>query len=258
MLAILVTGAFRLAHGQEETPELITDRPDQTESSCVVPAGSLQIETGFVMENNSDEQYQSRGYLFNTTLLRYGLLDNFEFRAGLAYAGRQVHTAGMDSVSSVSGFSPLYTGFKVQITREQGFLPEIALIGGLILPFTAGEAFKTDHTAGNMRLSVSHSLSNRLSWGCNLGVSWDGESVMPTYSYTVVLGIELTGKLGIFVEGFGFIPESEQGSHLLDGGITYLVLPNLQLDMSAGLGLNERAIDNFLSIGFSWRINNLM
>ena len=31
---------------QEERPELITDRPDATESPSVVPQGALQIETG--------------------------------------------------------------------------------------------------------------------------------------------------------------------------------------------------------------------
>ncbi len=33
---------------QEEVPELITDRPDQTESSAVMPFKSLQTESGFL------------------------------------------------------------------------------------------------------------------------------------------------------------------------------------------------------------------
>jgi hypothetical protein len=47
ILIFLVTSAYVKA--QDKVPELVTDRPDQTESSAVVPPGSLQIETGFIM-----------------------------------------------------------------------------------------------------------------------------------------------------------------------------------------------------------------
>lgn len=43
------------ARAQNGTPELITDRPDQTESYVVVPHKFLQVETGFEMENNETE-----------------------------------------------------------------------------------------------------------------------------------------------------------------------------------------------------------
>jgi hypothetical protein len=46
ILILTITTIY--AKAQNEAPELITDRPDQTESSTVVPHKSLQIETGFV------------------------------------------------------------------------------------------------------------------------------------------------------------------------------------------------------------------
>jgi hypothetical protein len=36
---------------QLSAQELVTDRPDQTESAVTVPLNSLQIETGFVYES---------------------------------------------------------------------------------------------------------------------------------------------------------------------------------------------------------------
>ena len=61
-------------HGiaQERTPELITDRPDQTESSSVVPLGALQIETGFIMENDETGLTKQS---YTLLILRYFVMD---------------------------------------------------------------------------------------------------------------------------------------------------------------------------------------
>ena len=52
LATILLTGSPTFIKAQDNGAELITDRPDQTESSAVVPRKLLQIETGFLMENN--------------------------------------------------------------------------------------------------------------------------------------------------------------------------------------------------------------
>lgn len=39
-----------------------------------------------------------------------------------------------------------------------------------------------------------------------------------------------------------------------DFGFTYLVRPNLQLDLSSGLGFSKISPDFFISTGLSWRI----
>jgi hypothetical protein len=104
--------AFSLiVKAQYETIELITDRPDQTESSAAVPHKSLQIETGFVMENNETEFIEQKSFAYNTTLLRYGLLENFELRLGLEYLGEEVFIKNTDTTNTYSGLSPIYAGF---------------------------------------------------------------------------------------------------------------------------------------------------
>lgn len=39
---------------QQQVPDLVTDRPDQTESAATVPKHFLQIETGFILENDEN------------------------------------------------------------------------------------------------------------------------------------------------------------------------------------------------------------
>lgn len=248
----MVTSA--LIKAQDTIPELITDRPDQTESSAVVPRKTIQIETGFVLENYESKSMKQKSFAYNTTLLRFGLLDNFELRLGLEYLGEKEEIKKNDSTNSISGLSPIYTGFKVKIADEDGWKPEIAFLGGLVFPFTANEYFKPEYPAANVRFAFAHSLSNNISVGYNLGAEWDGESAIPGYFYSLAIGIGLTDKLGMFVEGFGLIPEEGYSEDLLDAGLTYLVLPNFQIDISGGIGLHEHTIDHFFSFGLTYRL----
>jgi hypothetical protein len=239
---------------QDEAAELVTDRPDQTESSSVVPHKSLQIETGFIWENDESDLYKQKTFVYNSTLLRYGLLERMELRLGLAYLSEEIKIKDTDTVNTISGFSPMYAGFKIYILEENGWIPEIAFLGGLVIPVTAHKDFKAPYSAPTMRFAFSHTLSDRFSLGYNLGAEWYGETAIPEYFYSLALGIAITDKFGTYLEVFGFLPEEGKASHLLDGGFTYLVLPNLQLDISGGLGLNEEAIDNYWSLGLSYRL----
>lgn len=241
-------------NGQDDVPDLITDRPDQTESSSVVPYKSLQIETGFVMENKATTLVEQKAFAYNTTLLRYGLLENFELRLGLEYLQDEVSIKHTDTTHISSGLSPLYLGFKVKIADEDGWKPEIAFLGGLVLPFTAHQDFKPSYSAANIRFSLAHTLSDNISFGYNLGAEWDGDSPVPGYFYSAALGYGMGDKLGMFVEAYGLFYGDGESEHLFDVGFTYLVLPNFQLDVSGGVGFNDLAIDNFVSFGLTYRL----
>lgn len=253
-LTILLTTLWFFAFSQNKVPELITDRPDQTESSSVVPKNSLQIETGFLLENDAYMNMEISNYAYNTTLLRYGLSNNFELRLGAEFLGIKEHFTNIDSTYNTSGLSPLYTGFKIQIREEDGIIPEIAFLGGISLPITAHEDFETTFLAPSMRFAFSHTLNDRFSIGYNLGTEWDGETAMPSYYYSVALGIGITETIGAYVESFGLIPDTGSESHMVDAGFTWLATPVFQFDVSGGLGLNDEATDNYFSVGITYRL----
>ena len=56
----------------------------------------------------------------------------------------------------------------------------------------------------------------------------------------------------MFIESYGWLHEAG-AEHLLDTGLTYLLLPNFQFDVSAGIGL-KNSIDNFISLGLTYRL----
>ncbi|MEJ2113997.1 MAG: hypothetical protein P8X62_10030 [Flavobacteriaceae bacterium] len=57
---------------------IITDRPDQTESSSTIEKGSLQIETGILVGFTNNNDFSEEQLLAPTTLFRCGISKGFE------------------------------------------------------------------------------------------------------------------------------------------------------------------------------------
>ena len=245
------------AYSQETdtTPELITDRPDATEAPSVVPKGSFQAELGGFYESFDENGIKTESYTYNTTLLRYGLLDRLELRLGWDIVDQKITDRNLNTEQSISGFSPLLAGVKVAITEEKGCLPEIGLIGHLMLPFTAGSDVKPETTGVDFRFAFAHTLSDRSSLSYNLGAEWGNDSPEAAYIYTLAYGYAITDAFGAYVELYGDFPENSMANHLWDAGITYLVQHNIQLDATVGTSFTDGQ-DILLSAGISFRIPN--
>lgn len=241
-------------------PELVTDRPDQTESSVVVPPGYVQIETGWSLSRNQEGGIRTNTHTFPGTLFRIGALDRMELR--LDYGGvlwEQTREAGQSTDTSGSG--DMGIGAKIYFWEEQGWLPEAALLAGLSLP-VGKDSFSSGRADPSFRFSLSHTLSDRLSFGYNLGATWEStldetndRDTLSLFNYTAVLGIGLNERAGLFLEAFGDIPFNAQGGprNSIDGGFTYLIRDNLQIDGFAGVGLSDSADDWFVGLGFTAR-----
>ena len=238
---------------QQERPELITDRPDATESPSVVVRGALQIESGALFTSFEDDVLQTNTTTYNTTLLRFGLLENLELRLGWDFVEQRNKLSTAQEEVIQNGLSPLLLGMKVNITQEKGWLPTIGLIGHLFLPFTASDDFKPQNTGVDFRFAFDHTLSESSSIAYNLGAQWEADTPGAAYIYTLAYGYSLTDSFGLYAELYGDMPENNSANHYWDAGVTYLVLPNLQLDATVGTSITEGQ-DVLVSAGFSYRI----
>ena len=244
-----------------QVPELITDRPDQTEASSTVPAGYVQIETGWIFSRDDEEGVRQQAHELPGTLVRIGLVDWLEFRAGWrGYRREDIRVGSLRADDDGVGDAEL--GTKIRLRHEKGALPEVALIVGASLP-VGSEGFSAERVDPSFRFSLSHTLSERFALGYNLGMLWVSEfddtgkrTTLSNYLYTGTLGIGLTERLGTFVELFGEIPASAVGdpAHSFQNGFTFLVRPNLQLDVAGGVGLTKEAPDWFVGVGVSVRL----
>ena len=269
IFAILLVSASVYCNAQIET-----DRPDFTESPNVVPKGALQIETGFILENdysakeqrNSKIQLSERNFTANTTLFRFGLTENIELRLNTNYGISKVINMNdigiLDSthnpyLSNISGFSTSFIGFKTNLYKNDKL--SIGFLGHLYIPELASQDFAKvsgQKIAPEFLIPLTYDITDRFGIAVQYGLTWDGFTANPTTSYTLALGYGITEKLSFYVEPYGFLTNNGEELHLINGGFTYLVNDDFQVDLTGGFGLNEAAPDNFLNCGASFLLFN--
>jgi len=209
---------------------IITDRPDQTESAVVIGKNIFQIESGIL---NEEEGNGEKKLSLPTNLFRYGVSEKIELRLNLEHLDEKDY-----------GIGSVEIGSKINLNKDQNSLTKIAFLSHIILP-------KKEQNLGLMNLiSLSHEQINPLSIGYNLGYThFFNQYGFLKYSFAI--GTSLSEKLGFFIETYGEIEKSEIPRSNFDSGFTYLVKDNLQIDISFGVGINNEM--NFQSIGISWK-----
>ncbi|PWK20675.1 outer membrane putative beta-barrel porin/alpha-amylase [Xanthomarina spongicola] len=255
ILCLTLFTAKTMTYAQEKRTiePLITDRPDQTESPNVVSKGYIQIETGAAYEAFKNNNIKIETTTYNTSLVRFGLLNNLELRLGWDFVENKTEIYNNPISNINSGFSPLMLGIKISVSKENNWLPEIGLLGHIYLPFTAGSDYKPDSTGVDFRFAFANSLSEKSSLSYNLGVAWGNDSPEASYLYTIAYGYKLTEKICGYAEIYGDFPENSKANHLCDAGITYLITNNLQLDATFGTSITKGQ-DLMISAGLSYRI----
>ena len=225
--------------------QIITDRPDQTESSSTIDAGSLQIETGLLIGFESENSISTRQLLAPTTLFRYGITKAFELR--LLSQFETFRTNGF----STQGISDLQIGTKIQLLRDPTKNTEIAFLSHLIVP-TGSPEITLDNYGVINKLSISHGINDDVGIGYNIGYDNFGEA-SGNLTYSIALGVSVNDRVGVYIEPFGEFTNFEQHVSSFDAGFTYLANENLQFDFSFGTGVNHNM--NYISLGFSWLMN---
>lgn len=245
---------------QEGPPELVTDRPDQTESTVVVPRGFFQLEGGWVHTADDEDEVTERSDDIGNFLLRIGILEKVELRLGWnGFTSRDRRAASIEDRQE--GLRDADIGAKIRLAEQRGARPNIAFLAALVLPIGDDE-LTSSRFDPSFRFAFSHHLSDRLVVAYNLGMIWESEAdddgereLLSSGIYTLASGFAIIDTVAAYVELYGSIPASATGtpSNSFDGGFVWLVRPNLQLDIEAGVGLSSAAADWFVGAGLSVR-----
>ena len=232
---------------------IVPDRPGQTNPPNVVPSGTVQLETGFSRETKNAGGIQTIDYLYNTSLVRVGLMTNCEVQLVVEYAGTRTDSSAQSS--ALQGFNPVSVGTKIAICPEKGVIPQTAMNVAFTLPYVGRKEFRPSFLAPSFFLLMQNTLSEEFSLGYNLGLQWDGEQPNATAVYSISPSLTVVEGLSVFVEFYGFFTEESVSDYRADMGCAYLVNDNVQVDFSAGVGLNTVAPDSFVAFGLAWRFN---
>ena len=250
-------------NGTSDEPEkedrIVTDRPDVTESSATVGRGRIQVEMGYTYTSDKEGNVHLRGHSFPEVLLRVGAFADWcELRLGWNYGVERLNEDGLQT--RFSGSDDLYVGVKLALVEQKECLPEVALVLQATLP-TGAEAFSANRILPGFNLLYGWDITDFLS--CSGSTSLNAARDGLSHSYTELLqaftvGYSLSDRLGAYTEWFALIPHGHLDpatatQQYFNGGFTFLVNNDVQLDVRAGVGLNRAADDFFLGSGLAFR-----
>lgn len=238
---------------------LVTDRPDFTEASSVVPRGRVQLESGYTFVRDRAGDIEATSHAVPQFVWRIGMTERVELRilwdAGYLFE-RQVDR-GAGTVTKRSGGGDMDLGIKTALREQDHWLPEMALISTLSVP-TGADEFRSRKTQPKFNLLYSWEITDDVSFAASTGLWFlfedDDNFTYMHQSFSVAK--QLTEQWGTYVEWFAHWfdgANAEATQYYADGGITYKFTPNFQIDWRIGFGLNEHADDLFTGVGYAVR-----
>ena len=214
--------------------QIISDRPDQTESSLVVGSGKFQIESGLIFENNSEQS--ERNLITLNNLIRYGIFKGYELRLNTNIInGSHNYTESKSYV-----LTDFEIGAKIQILDNYSKKTKIAFLNHYL--FTLKNLYNNNSSGLISRILISHELNKNFQIAYNLGYN-NYFNIHPNeLIYTLALSKSFS-TFSIFCEVFGV--ETNIISQInWDVGITYEFKKNIQIDLAKAKGFNN-SLDYF-------------
>ena len=204
-------------------------------------SGYWQLEAGYQFSGN-DASSPSDEHSAPNALLRYGLRDNFELQ--LNWSG---YTSTKSPSGDTSGYNDASLGIKWQLGQSDN-----KFVAGLFAGFSMP-------LGSNGQSSGSTDPEVAVFWSYQGALNWFGTSKISVsddkYKLENAAGISLSlGEItGAFVEYKGTFPEGAGPAHDLNMGLTWLLNPDLQIDLHGTAGLNSRATDYVIGTGIGLR-----
>jgi hypothetical protein len=234
----------------------VTDRPDFTESALTIPRGLLQAEMGLTTVRTGSLRENAFGEL----LMRVGITPKTELRVTVP---SYLTTRGDGSRDS--GLSDTSLGVKLQLSRAGDRLGlkdiDTAVILATTLP-SGSRVYRADHMQPGIKLLAASALTDKVAVSSNLNYDYvSGRGARYSmFASSLSFGFGLTERIGAYVEYFGFYPAGsgarvagDGNAFFVNGGVTYLVNNDLQLDARVGKGMNGVSNEHFIGIGVSRR-----
>jgi hypothetical protein len=248
-----------VANAQSQNAEPIqTDRPDFVESSNVVGAGGIQLETSIAYERSR------RGGVLETaastpTLIRIGTGRDWELRLETDGYTRQqaVADAGGERLR-VHGYADLSVGAKWHVQDQLAATPSLALL--VHADLDSGSApLRGNGVRPSVRMVAEWEMPADMSLGLMPGIAYektaDGRRFYQGI-WGMVIGKAWTGRFRTFAEfAAPAIARSRYGASFstYNVGAAYLLSDDCQLDVSMQQGASRSAPGRAWSLGLSRR-----
>lgn len=239
---------------EPQLPELVTDRPDFTESSDVVGTGIMQLEFGASFEGDGQADARDRMVTTPLALLRVGVGRRVELR--FSSDGYIFDRLGSGlGQATTRGESDIEIGAKVVLRdAKSGF--GMAVIPMMSLP-TGADKVSTGTVDPTVKFTWATNLPNDFALSGNVNVSRLGDELgrYTEQALSASLAHGLMVGWGGYWEAYGFIPQGgdRAAAWTLNTGVTHGIGGNAQLDLEIGRGVTAAAPDWFVGVGVGIR-----
>ena len=228
-------------------PDILTpDRPGFTNGSDTVVPGRVQVEGGFSRTKYSADSGSGQVTDGPQTLVRAGLNPKLEVRLTLP---DYLWPSG-----GQSGFGDGGIGVRYKFYQSKDGSTKLSLTPNLTIPIRSAVT-----TSGHVDPSLT--LSGQTASGSRWGLSSNLSLAYPTISGKRITDFTATGQVtyqvsspfAVFADAYDDLPREGPPSSIVDGGLTYRLTTNLQLDLETGRGLGGAAPVQFYGGGIAVR-----
>lgn len=234
--------------------ELSADRPDTTESPVTVEPGVVQVESSlWAFSRDKDAGVSTETWTLGEANVKYGIAANHDLQLVLRpwILERTAGPAGEDHREGVGDFE---VRWKWNLWGNDGGATAMALMPFVSVPVQT--AVSSGEWEGGLIVPVSIDLCEGLGLGFQgeLDRVWNDSTGRHEWEFlhSVVLGFDLTEKLGCYVEYIGIAGEDDYRA-LASAGLTWASSDRLQWDVGFTAGLNDAAEDFSLFQGVTFR-----
>jgi hypothetical protein len=245
----LLISSFTSVVGAVEDEPIAPDRPGLSTGTYTVSPGTVYIEAGYQYEFNRSGVDTSTS-TFPQLVFRTGLSDKFEL--DIVWDGW--NRDNVQGIPNESSQADLIIGGKYRLIESEDF--NLTLLGLITAPVGSSPS-TSDNVDPLLGLLWDYALTDKAGlFGVFQSTSLEDENENSFVENQLGLGFSYsyTDKLASFIEYFTAAPQlsGQDEQHILDAGLTYLYSNNIQLDISAGVGLNDET-SHFISFGVAAR-----
>jgi hypothetical protein len=244
---------------QPELPPISPNRPTFSDSTVLVPAGHLQVETGYTFTRRTEAGADAQRSNFPEVVLRYGISDRLEVRAVWGgYAWSEVDAGGGGASRDDGGTDP-GLAILVPVTDQQGLVPAVTLEAATTFG-VGSESFSSGHADPTLKLLWSYCGDRLPEWlgvGGNLIASFpteNGDRFTQTAASLWTTWSAAGGDTSVFAEWFVVSEPANnvESTQSVGFGVVQRLSNTVAVDARVGFGLDDRADDFFTGIGISF------
>ena len=283
MLFIVATwAAVRPAAGDESTDksqyslfkptppnllrEMITDRPDKTESPYTVDAGHFQVELDLLNYEHDRERSggvtaTSDAFAIAPINLKVGLCNQADFQVVVEtwnYVRTKVSAPGFRFSQHQRGFGDITLRLKYNFWGNDGGKTALGAMPFVKLP-TNQDELGNNSVEGGIILPLAVELPHGFGMGMMTEFDFNrdafGDKYHTEFVNSITFSHDIVGDLGGYVEFFSAVSTEEDSEWIgtVDLGLTYGLTKNIQLDAGVNIGVTDAAPDINPFIGVSFR-----